>query len=61
MSATSVLDASRVAGVLKILKPARRRLALQGLQLLANASLQFSSPKGRNEKPQRREKLRWEN
>jgi len=45
MSATSVLDSRRVSALLRRLTLAQRRRALQGLQLLASASLQISKGK----------------
>ena len=41
MSATSVLDAARVRELLKKLKPAERKQALLGLELLAKAAKQM--------------------
>jgi DNA-binding MarR family transcriptional regulator len=43
MSATSVLDRERVGGMLKKLKPADRRAALNGLALLARAARELTS------------------
>ena len=47
MSATSVLDSAQVTKLLTFLKPAERRRALRGLQLLADASLQLSAKRKR--------------
>ena len=44
ISATSVLDATRVRALLKELKPADRKDALRGLKLLANAAKKLSEP-----------------
>ncbi|HEY8226603.1 MAG TPA: MarR family transcriptional regulator [Pyrinomonadaceae bacterium] len=42
ISATSVLDRKRVGELLRKLKPAERKAALRGLQLLADAAKQLS-------------------
>jgi DNA-binding MarR family transcriptional regulator len=49
ISATSVLDSERVKALLKLLKANQRASALQGLQLLAAASLKLSAIKKREE------------
>lgn len=46
MAATSVLDRERVRGMLKKLKPADRRAALNGLALLARAAREFGAEEG---------------
>ena len=47
MSATSVLDPQRVAEILKLINPQHRKQALQGLQILADAAIQLSTKKKR--------------
>lgn len=47
MSATSVLNPTLVSQVLALLQPQQRRLALRGLQILADASLRLSAQKAR--------------
>ena len=42
LSATSVLDTNRVSELLRKLKPAQRKEALRGLQLLADAAKKMS-------------------
>jgi len=46
MAATSVLDAGRTKAMLSLLKPAERRMALRGLELLAHAARRLALKEG---------------